>query len=83
MYKIDEHVTSVVAGLTADANILINNARVTAQRYIYTYDESMPVSQGKRGFVHFDQKKTACAHAFSSQIRRSPGGAACAKNVQL
>ncbi len=43
MYKIDEHITTVVAGLTADANILIQNARVTAQRYIYTYQESMPV----------------------------------------
>jgi hypothetical protein len=43
MYKIDEHVTSVVAGLTADANILIQNARVNAQRYTFTYQESMPV----------------------------------------
>jgi 20S proteasome alpha/beta subunit len=44
MYKIDEHVVTVVAGLTSDANILIDNARVTAQRYIYTYQEQMPVS---------------------------------------
>ena len=43
MYKIDDHVTTVVAGLTADANILIEQARVTAQRYIYTYQEPMPV----------------------------------------
>lgn len=43
MYKIDDHVTTVVAGLSSDANLLINNARVTAQRYIYTYQEPMPV----------------------------------------
>jgi len=45
MYKIDEHVVTVVAGLTADANILIQQSRVTAQRYIFTYQEPMPVEQ--------------------------------------
>lgn len=29
MYKIDEHVAAAVAGITSDANILVNNARVT------------------------------------------------------
>jgi 20S proteasome subunit alpha 3 len=32
MYKIDDHVASAVAGITADANILINTARLAAQR---------------------------------------------------
>ena len=45
MYKIDEHVTTVVAGLTADANILIQQSRVTAQRHIFTYQEPMPVKE--------------------------------------
>lgn len=58
MYKIDEHITSVVAGLTADANILINNARVTAQRYIYTYDESMPVEQLVQRTCNYKQAYT-------------------------
>ena len=31
-YIIDNHVVCLVAGLTADANILIQNARVAAQR---------------------------------------------------
>lgn len=31
-YIIDDHVSCLVAGLTADANILINQARVRAQR---------------------------------------------------
>ena len=45
MYKIDDHMTSVVAGLGSDANILIQYARVTSQRYLYTYQEPMPVEQ--------------------------------------
>ena len=45
MYKIDDHITSVVAGLGSDANILIQHARITSQRYLYTYQEPMPVEQ--------------------------------------
>ena len=33
----------VVAGLTSDANVLIDQARVSSQRYTYTYQEPMPV----------------------------------------
>uniref|UniRef100_A0A7N2L968 Proteasome subunit alpha type n=1 Tax=Quercus lobata TaxID=97700 RepID=A0A7N2L968_QUELO len=33
MYKIDDHVSCAVAGIMSDANILINTARVQAQRY--------------------------------------------------
>lgn len=43
MYKIDDHVATVVAGITADANILINNARTSAQRYLFQYQEPTPV----------------------------------------
>ncbi|KAL7241612.1 hypothetical protein ACSBR1_014248 [Camellia fascicularis] len=45
MYKIDDHVACVVAGIMSDANILINIARVQAQRYTYAYQEPMPVEQ--------------------------------------
>jgi len=45
MYKIDSHIACAVAGLTADANILINQARLTAQRHRYKYQESQPVEQ--------------------------------------
>lgn len=34
---------SLTIGITADANILINNARLSAQRYLYTYQESIPI----------------------------------------
>merc|ERR1712232_627640 len=45
MYMIDQHIAAAVAGIRADANILINNARMTAQRHLYKYDEAMPVEQ--------------------------------------
>eukprot|EP01092_Planopodium_desertum_P012789 TRINITY_DN6064_c0_g1_i1.p1 TRINITY_DN6064_c0_g1~~TRINITY_DN6064_c0_g1_i1.p1 ORF type:complete len:252 (-),score=38.81 TRINITY_DN6064_c0_g1_i1:75-752(-) len=43
MYKLDDHIACAVAGITADANILINSARVSAQRYEYAYQEPVPV----------------------------------------
>ena len=43
MFKIDTHIAAAVAGITSDANILINNARVEAQRYLLTYQENIPV----------------------------------------
>lgn len=45
MYMIDEHVACAVAGITADANILINQARLHAQRYLFNYQEPQPVEQ--------------------------------------
>lgn len=48
LYLIDDHVACVVSGITSDANTLVANARVTAQRHLYTYNEPMPV--GKRDF---------------------------------
>ena len=45
MYMVDDHVACAVAGITADANILINQARLHAQRHLYTYNEPQPVEQ--------------------------------------
>jgi len=45
MYKIDDHVACAVAGITADAYILLNYARVCAQQYFYAYQEPMPIEQ--------------------------------------
>lgn len=60
MYKIDDHVACAVAGITADANILINTARLQAQRYTFAYQEPMPVEQlvqslsdTKQGYTQF------------------------------
>ena len=60
MYKIDDHVSCAVAGIMSDANILINTARVQAQRYTYAFQEPMPVEQlvqslcdTKQGYTQF------------------------------
>jgi len=42
-FKLDEHVFAAVAGLTSDAAILVNYARLTAQRHRFTYGEEQPV----------------------------------------
>jgi 20S proteasome subunit alpha 3 len=45
MYQIDDHIACAVAGITADANILIGYARLCAQRYSFQYQEPQPVEQ--------------------------------------
>jgi 20S proteasome subunit alpha 3 len=45
MYRVDDHIASAVAGITADANIIINYARMSAQRYFFAYQDPMPVEQ--------------------------------------
>eukprot|EP01098_Paradermamoeba_levis_P007431 TRINITY_DN306_c0_g1_i1.p1 TRINITY_DN306_c0_g1~~TRINITY_DN306_c0_g1_i1.p1 ORF type:complete len:252 (-),score=93.28 TRINITY_DN306_c0_g1_i1:87-842(-) len=45
MYKLDDDIACSVAGITADANILINYARLSAQRHLFSYQEAMPVEQ--------------------------------------
>ncbi|CAG9466614.1 unnamed protein product [Pedinophyceae sp. YPF-701] len=45
MYQLDENIACAVAGITSDANILINTCRLMAQRYMYAYQEPMPVEQ--------------------------------------
>ncbi|KAL3326545.1 hypothetical protein AABB24_037289 [Solanum stoloniferum] len=60
MYKIDDHIACAVAGMMSDANILINTARVQAQRFTFAYQEPMPVEQlvqslcdTKQGYTQF------------------------------
>lgn len=45
MYKIADHCAVAVAGITADANTLINYSRLSAQRYQYAYQEHIPLEQ--------------------------------------
>ena len=40
-YTIDNHVVGLVAGLTADANILINEARLGSQRFYNYYIDNL------------------------------------------
>ncbi|PWN98064.1 putative PRE9-20S proteasome subunit Y13 [Tilletiopsis washingtonensis] len=45
IYALSGNILTGVAGLTADANSLINYARNAAQRHLLSYDEEMPVEQ--------------------------------------
>ena len=44
-YKLSQHAACNVAGLTSDANILIEQARLKAGRYEYQYCEPIPIEQ--------------------------------------
>ncbi|AQZ11662.1 PRE9 (YGR135W) [Zygosaccharomyces parabailii] len=43
LYRLNDKIVVAVAGLTSDAEILINTARVHAQNYLKTYNEDIPV----------------------------------------
>merc|ERR1719436_789333 len=45
LFKIDDHILCAVAGLSSDANILINKLRLTAQQHKFTYGEPMPLEE--------------------------------------
>lgn len=45
LFEIDDHVTCAVAGLTSDANTLINRLRLFAQQYRFKYGEPIPIEQ--------------------------------------
>jgi len=57
-YVLDDHVSCLVAGLTADANILIQECRLASQRYLYKYQEPMPVEQIVKSVCNYKQAYT-------------------------
>ena len=54
----DSNMICAVAGMTADANILINYARQAAQRYLLTYNEDIPCEQLVRRLCDLKQGYT-------------------------
>lgn len=58
IYTIDSHIACAVAGLTADANILIESARVSAQRHRFRYQEPIPLEQLIKGLCKQKQVYT-------------------------
>lgn len=52
MYRIDGHMACAVAGITADANILIDYARTNAQQFTFQYQEPTPV-EGTLDLISF------------------------------
>lgn len=57
-YKLCQHAACTVAGLTADANILIDQARLRAGRYEYQYQENIPVEQLVEHVCNYKQAYT-------------------------
>lgn len=57
-YTIDEHCICLVAGLTADANILIQNMRLESQRYLYKHQENMPIEMLVKQVCNYKQQYT-------------------------
>ncbi|UKK02969.1 proteasome component [Theileria orientalis] len=45
LYKLDSHIFCAVAGLTADANVLINMCKLYAQRHRYSYGEPQSIEE--------------------------------------
>jgi len=45
IYSLNENMICGVAGITADANILIQWARESAQKYLFAYDDPIPCEQ--------------------------------------
>jgi len=45
IFQVDDHVAVGIAGITADANALIEQLRLFAQQYKVMYDEAMPIEQ--------------------------------------
>merc|ERR1719353_1185955 len=39
LFQLDDHMFCAVAGITSDANILINQLRLIGQQYVYSYLE--------------------------------------------
>lgn len=57
-YKLCPHATCSVAGLTADANILIDQARLRAGRYEYQYQEPIPIENLVEHVCNYKQAYT-------------------------
>ncbi|BEJ15100.1 hypothetical protein CspHIS471_0408670 [Cutaneotrichosporon sp. HIS471] len=60
IFLLNNNILSGLAGITSDANSLVNYARNSAQRHLYTYDEDIPVEMlvqrlcdMKQGYTQF------------------------------
>jgi 20S proteasome subunit alpha 3 len=60
-----------VAGMTADANILVNTARMYAQQYLYSYNEDIPCEQLVKRLCDLKQGYTQTGGTFDILIQHS------------
>lgn len=57
-YPIDNHICCLVAGFSSDAATLIQHSRLGAQRYLYSYQEQVPVEQTVKSICNYKQSYT-------------------------
>jgi proteasome alpha subunit len=55
IFKVDEHIGVAIAGLTADARVLVDRARVQAQVNILNYDEKISVKDSTLNICEYLQ----------------------------
>ncbi|NVM18996.1 MAG: archaeal proteasome endopeptidase complex subunit alpha [Candidatus Lokiarchaeota archaeon] len=55
IFKVDEHIGVAIAGLTADARVLVDKARVQAQVNILNYDEKISVKDSTLNICEYLQ----------------------------
>ncbi len=55
IFKIDDHIGVAIAGLTADARVLIDRARVQAQVNILNYDERISIKDSTLNICEYKQ----------------------------
>ena len=58
IFAIDNHIASAIAGLTADAHVLVNQARIQAQIHRITYKEAITVEALTRRLANLKQMYT-------------------------
>mmetsp|Transcript_20522 Transcript_20522/g.32060 ORF Transcript_20522/g.32060 Transcript_20522/m.32060 type:complete len:250 (-) Transcript_20522:78-827(-) len=58
MMKIDNHIACVVAGMTSDSHILIQNAREIAQQHRFSFREAIPVEDVAQQIADIKQSYT-------------------------
>ncbi|MHA1231889.1 MAG: archaeal proteasome endopeptidase complex subunit alpha [Candidatus Helarchaeota archaeon] len=61
IFKIDNHIGCAIAGLTADARVLIDQARIQCQINLLTYDEPISVKRLTKKICELKQKYTQYA----------------------
>lgn len=64
IYRISDNIACTVAGITADANILINRLRYVAAEYKYGFGEPIPVEQLVQSLCNEKQRYTQIGGAW-------------------